>query len=102
MCFCVRTPSPKHFSLPPSENETFLTLQQRYARHLERTILKLLEPIVGRGHVQATVQIELNLKNAQHQIQSYQPKEDNEIITQKTLEKELFSTLLIYLLIKVI
>ena len=87
--FCAFTPSPKHHFIPTSDGENFLTLQQKYARSLEHTILKLLEPLVGRGHVQASVQVELNLKNAKHHIRAYNPKLDSEVISRQTFEKEI-------------
>ena len=89
MCFCVLPATESTLIIPPSENESFLTLQQKYAQRLENTILKLLEPLVGRGHVQATVQVDLNLKNARHNISSYVPKTTQEIIKKQSFEKEI-------------
>ena len=89
VCFFV----PRHSQVRPfvhaSDNEVFLNLQQRYEHHIEHTILKLLEPLVGRGKVQASVQVELNLKNARHNIRTYSPKADENITTQQTFEKQI-------------
>ncbi len=72
----------------PNDNELFLSIQQRYERHLEHTILKLLEPLVGRGKVQVSVQIDLDLKNARHNVQSYHPH-TQEVVSTQTFEKEI-------------
>ncbi len=48
-----------------SDNELYLDLQQRYTHNLERTILNLLEPLVGPAKVRVSAQVELNLKSAQ-------------------------------------
>ncbi|MBQ3695419.1 MAG: hypothetical protein II938_00390 [Alphaproteobacteria bacterium] len=72
-----------------SENENFLTLQQKYARQQERIILNLLEPVVGRGHVRASVRLDLNLKNARHNLHTYTPQPEKGVISQQVSEKEI-------------
>lgn len=63
MLFCV-----ENRPLPPplsrNENEQFLILQQKYEKDLEQTVIKVLEPLVGRGRVRVSAKVELNLKNA--------------------------------------
>ena len=72
----------------PSENEVFLNLQQRYSRTLEKKILNLIEPLVGKHRVRATAQVELNLKNAHHYIQAHSAEAPLETTT-KTWEKDI-------------
>ena len=74
---------------PANDNEIFLSIQQKYEHHLEHTILKLLEPLVGFGKVHATVQVELNLKNARHNIQSYDAQVLPHTISKQTFDKEI-------------
>lgn len=74
---------------PTSNNERFLNLQQKYTHNLEETILNLLEPLVGPGKVKVAVQLDLNLKDAQHNIRSYDPEKQPVITTTNTLEKEI-------------
>ena len=63
--FCVGKKEATPCTTTPSENEQFLTLQQTYEHHLERTLTNLLEPLVGQGKVRAAVQLDLDLQNAQ-------------------------------------
>ncbi len=60
-------------ALPPSENEQFLSLQQKYTRNLEHTILTLLEPLVGPNKVRVAAKVELNLKNERLKTQMFSP-----------------------------
>ena len=88
LCCCT----PKHPRIKPirpaTDNEIFLSIQQRYEHHLEHAILKLLEPLVGPGKVEASVQVELDLKDARHNIQSYDPQAQPPI-NKQTFEKEI-------------
>ena len=94
LCFGVATgfvcPVPKERDIPiisKSENERFLDLQQKYSRALERSVLNILEPIVGRGKVRVSVQLDLNLKNAK--LNKYArvkyPSEESVSLQQSTL-----------------
>jgi len=88
LCFCA----PKYPKIKPmrsaTDNEIFLSIQQRYERHLEHAILKLLEPLVGPGKVEVSVQLELDLKNARHNIKSYDPQAQP-LLSKQTFEKEI-------------
>ena len=65
--FCVaKKPCPFTNSTQSlSDSELYLDLQQRYAHNLEKTILSLLEPLVGTAKVRVATQVKLNLKSAQ-------------------------------------
>lgn len=63
--FCTTEKKNSPQTTTPSENEQFFNLQQKYEQNLERTIIDLLEPLVGRGKVRVAIKLELNLKNNQ-------------------------------------
>ncbi len=90
MAVCCCTPKYPNIKplRPATDNEIFLSIQQKYEHHLEHAILKLLEPLVGPGKVEASVQIELDLKNARHNIQSYDPQAQPPL-SKQTFEKEI-------------
>ena len=90
--FCC-VPRKRFFPVPhiQSDNEQFLTLQQKYVRNMEHTIVHLLEPLVGRGKVRAVVQLDLNLKNAhlgQH-THTQNPQDANTSVSTDSSEKQI-------------
>jgi len=62
--FCVTDTPVTSTTISATENDQFWTLQQKYEHNMEKTLTRLLEPLVGKGKVRVAVQVELDLKNA--------------------------------------
>ena len=89
LCCCFpKAPQIKPIHIA-NANENFLFIQQKYERRLEHRILKLLEPLTGVGKVRASVQVELDLKDARHHIQTSDSQPQDVPTSKQTFEKEI-------------
>ena len=72
-----------------SPDETFIRLQDKYARDTEQSILSLLQPLVGRDKVRVAVRVQLNLKNAKTDHKQWQPGAEQPVETTQTMENNI-------------